>query len=56
MDDHSKQPSLLGDIWAYLRVRRRWWLAPIIVFLLVLGTLVVLSEAPVLMPFIYALF
>jgi len=48
--------SVLPDIWLFLRVRKKWWLAPIIVFLLLLGTLLVFAEGSALAPFIYTLF
>jgi hypothetical protein len=44
------------EIWRFLRVRKKWWLAPIVMFLLFLGTLLVLAEGSALAPFIYTLF
>ena len=46
----------LGDFWDFLRVRKKWWLAPIVVTLLLVGLLIVLTESSALAPFIYALF
>lgn len=40
----------------FLRVRKKWWLAPIILFLLLLSFLLVMVEGSVLAPFIYTLF
>ncbi|MFQ5621296.1 MAG: DUF5989 family protein [Candidatus Nanoarchaeia archaeon] len=48
--------GLLGEIWSFLRVRKAWWLAPIIFFLVVLGVLIVLGQSSAVSPFIYALF
>jgi len=48
--------SLLGDIWAFLKVRKKWWLAPIVVFLLVMAAMIVLFEGSALAPFIYTIF
>ena len=48
--------SKLGLIWDFLRVRKKWWLAPVLVFLLLLGLLIVLSHGSALAPFIYTLF
>ncbi len=48
--------SRLGLIWGFLRVRKKWWLAPIVVFLLLLSLLIVLTEGSAIAPFIYALF
>ena len=43
-------------IWDFLRVRKKWWLTPIVVFLLLLSLLIVLTEGSALAPFIYTLF
>ena len=48
--------SLLGDFWEFLKVRKKWWLAPIVVTLLLVGALLVVTESSALAPFIYALF
>jgi hypothetical protein len=48
--------SILGEFWQFLRVRKKWWLAPIIFMLLLLGVLIVLTEGSALAPFIYTLF
>ena len=48
--------SKLGLIWGFLRVRKKWWLMPIIVVLTLLSLLIVLSEGSAVAPFIYALF
>lgn len=43
-------------IWEFLRTRKKWWLTPIIVVLLLLGALLVFTQGSVLAPFIYPLF
>jgi drug/metabolite transporter superfamily protein YnfA len=48
--------SLLGELWAFLRERKKWWLAPIIVVLALFGTLIVFAQGSALAPFIYTLF
>jgi len=49
--------GLVSELWAFLRVRKKWWLAPILVILGMLSLLIVLTESSgVLAPFIYALF
>jgi Family of unknown function (DUF5989) len=48
--------DLLADLWAFMRVRKKFWLAPIIVVLLLLGGLIVLSQGSAIAPFIYTLF
>ena len=48
--------SILGEFWSFLRVRKKWWLAPIVILLLTLGVILVLTEGSALAPFIYSLF
>lgn len=48
--------DLLKDLWAFLRVRKKFWLAPIVIVLLLLGVLIVLSQGSAVAPFIYTLF
>ncbi len=48
--------SKLGLIWGFLKVRKKWWLTPIILFILMLSLLIVLSEGSAVAPFIYAIF
>jgi hypothetical protein len=48
--------DLLKDLWAFLRVRKKFWLAPIVIVLLLLGMLIVLSQGSAVAPFIYTLF
>jgi hypothetical protein len=48
--------SILKEFWLFLRVRKKWWLAPILVFLVLLGALIVFTEGSALAPFIYTLF
>jgi Family of unknown function (DUF5989) len=48
--------SILREFWSFLRVRKKWWLAPIFVILLALGLVLVLAEGSALAPLIYSLF
>jgi len=48
--------SIVGELWSFLKVRKKWWLAPILIFLVLLGGLIVLTQGSALAPFIYALF
>ena len=48
--------SILKEFWQFLKVRKKWWLSPILIFLLLLGILIVLTEGSALATFIYALF
>jgi len=48
--------SVARELWEFLKVRKKFWLAPIILLLLMLGALIVFTESSALAPFIYALF
>jgi len=48
--------SILKELWSFLKVRKKWWLAPILIVLILLGALIVLTETSALAPFIYTLF
>jgi len=48
--------DLLKDLWAFMRVRKKFWLAPIILILVLLGALIVLTQGSAVAPFIYTLF
>ncbi|WP_167884149.1 DUF5989 family protein [Leptospira idonii] len=48
--------ELLKDLWDFLKIRKKFWLAPIIIILLLLGALLVLTQGSAIAPFIYTLF
>ncbi|HEY5862966.1 MAG TPA: DUF5989 family protein [Casimicrobiaceae bacterium] len=48
--------SFLAEMYAYVRTRRKFWLVPILVMMVLLGGLIVLSQGSVIAPFIYTLF
>ncbi len=48
--------DLLKDLWGFMRARKKFWLAPIIIIMLLLGALIVLTQGSVVAPFIYTLF
>jgi hypothetical protein len=48
--------DLLKDLWGYMKTHKKFWLAPIILFLLALGTLLMLAQGSAIAPFIYTLF
>ena len=52
---NSDQPGLLREFWDFLRCNKKWWLLPILITLLVLGTFVLLTGTA-FAPFIYTLF
>lgn len=48
--------SLIAEFWDFLKVRKKFWLGPIILILLLLGALIVFTEGSALAPFVYTLF
>lgn len=48
--------DLLKDLWQFMKERKKFWLAPIIIILLLLGALIVLTQGSAVAPFIYTLF
>jgi hypothetical protein len=47
---------VLSELWRYLRTRKKYWLLPVFLTLLVLGGLIVVAQGSALAPFIYTLF
>lgn len=50
------QPSFLAELWAFMRVRRKLWLLPLVLLLLAVGMVIALAQGSALAPFIYTLF
>ncbi len=48
--------SMIREMWAFMRERKKWWLGPILVTMLLLSALIVLTQGSAVAPFIYALF
>ena len=48
--------ELVKDLWDFMRIRKKYWLAPAIVVMVLLGALIVLSQGSAIAPFIYTLF
>ena len=48
--------ELTKDIWDFLRVRKKYWLAPLIITIDLMGTLIVFTQGSVIAPFIYSIF
>jgi hypothetical protein len=48
--------AIIKEFFQFLRARKQWWLAPIVIFLLMLGALLVFAKGSALAPFIYSLF
>ena len=52
----GKEMGLLREFWGFMKVRKKFWLLPIIIILVLLGALIVFTESSAVAPFIYALF
>ncbi len=50
------RPSLVRELWAYMRTRKKLWLLPLIVVMLAVGMLIVAAQGSALAPFIYTIF
>ena len=48
--------DLLKDLWGFLNERKKYWLAPLIITLVLLGTLIIFTQGSAIAPFIYTLF
>jgi len=48
--------EFLKDLWLFIKTRKKWWLVPMIVILLIIGLLIVFGSGSALAPFVYTLF
>jgi len=48
--------SMLSELWAFMRVRKKFWLLPIVVVMLLFGALMIFAQSSALAPFIYTIF
>lgn len=48
--------SFIKELWAFIRSRRKYWLLPILIMMLLLGVLIVMAQGSAVAPFIYTLF
>jgi hypothetical protein len=48
--------AVIAEFWAFMKERKKWWLAPIVLALLLLGALIILTEGSAVAPFVYTLF
>ncbi len=51
-----KKFQFIRDIWSFMKVRKKWWLLPLLILLVLVGILVVVGQSSALSPFLYALF
>jgi hypothetical protein len=52
----GKNNSLFGEIWAFMRVRKKWWLLPLVIVFVLVAVLIIFSTSSPISPFIYSLF
>lgn len=52
----SRNKSFVGELWSFLKLRKAYWLVPVVVMLLLAGALIVFGKSSAVSPFIYALF
>jgi hypothetical protein len=50
------RPSLLAELWSFMRVRKKWWLLPLVLVMLAVGVLIAFAQGSALAPFIYTIF
>ena len=48
--------DLFKDIWDFLKIRKKYWLAPLIITILIMGSLIIITQGSVVAPFIYTIF
>lgn len=54
--DPDSKFSIISEFWDFLKTRKKWWLGPIVLIMLLMGLLIVLTEGSAVAPFIYTLF
>ena len=48
--------DLIKDIWDFLKIRKKYWLAPLIITIVIMGALIIFTQGSVVAPFIYSIF
>jgi hypothetical protein len=56
LEGAGEKIGIFAELWAFMKVRKKWWLGPIVVMLVLLGLLVVFTSGTAVAPFIYTLF
>jgi hypothetical protein len=56
MAETREKLGIFAELWRFMRVRKKFWLGPILLMLVLLGLLIVFTQGSALAPFIYALF
>jgi len=52
----TNRRGIIAELWDYLRERRKWWLAPVLIVMVLVGSLLVFAQGSALAPFIYTIF
>jgi len=55
-NQEMKNKNLLAEFWDFLKVRKKWWLLPIILMLIFVSVLIIFGQSSAVSPFVYALF
>jgi hypothetical protein len=56
LDNAKEKLGIISELWLFMKVRKKWWLGPIVLMLALLGLLVVFTQGSAVAPFIYTLF
>jgi len=56
LENLTSRLSIFGELWAFMRIRKKWWIGPIVLILLLFSLFIVLTQGSALAPFIYTLF
>ena len=51
-----RRTGIVGELWMFMRERKKWWLLPVIAVMLLVGSLIVVAQGSALAPFIYTIF
>lgn len=51
-----KNRSLIREFWDFMKIRKKWWLLPLLIMLVLIGILIIFSQTSAISPFVYALF
>ncbi len=54
--DPDSKFSIISEFWDFLKTRKKWWLGPIVLIMMLMGLLIILTEGSAVAPFIYTLF
>jgi len=56
LKDLRSKLSIFGELWAFMKTQKKWWIGPIILVLVLMGLILILTQGSALAPFIYTLF